>query len=53
MCVRLYRSVEGHGVKARVDILVVAVIIVAVQGLCFLYMETVVHSEVMLDRLLD
>lgn len=37
MCVsmRLYWSVEGHGVKAGVDILVVAVIIVGCSGVMF------------------
>lgn len=39
VCVGLYWSVKGHGVKAGVDVLVVPVIIVAARGLCFLYME--------------
>lgn len=39
VCLRLYRAVEGHGVKAGVDILVLAVNKGAVQGSGSLYME--------------
>lgn len=50
VCVRLCWSAGGRGVEARVDILVVAVITVAVQGLCVLLYGAVVHSEVMSVR---
>lgn len=43
VCVRLCWSAGGRGVEARVDILVVAVITVAVQGLCVLLYGAVVH----------